>query len=186
MQKLQDMLVWSLGGEDPLEEGTATHSSILAWRIPWTEEPGGLQSIGLQRVGHDWSDLARTHMAPVGLNGIDLDCQWLHCVGEGKGNPLQYSCLENPMDRGAWWATVHRVAKSWTRLKRLSTHTHGSNGCKWDLLGLSVTTLCWRRKWKPTPPFLPGELHGQKRLVGYSPWGRKESDMTEWLNNNMC
>ena len=42
--------------------------------------------------------------------------------GEGHGNPLQYSCLENPMDRGACWATVHRVAKSWTRLKRLNTH----------------------------------------------------------------
>ena len=43
----------SLGWDDPLEEGMATHSSILAWRIPWTEEPGGLQSMGLQRVGHD-------------------------------------------------------------------------------------------------------------------------------------
>ena len=45
--------VWSLGQEDPLEEGMITHSSILAWRIPWTEEPRGLQSIGLQRVGHN-------------------------------------------------------------------------------------------------------------------------------------
>ena len=43
--------------------------------------------------------------------------------GEGHGSPLQYSCLENPKDRGAWWATVHRVTKSRTRLKRLSTHT---------------------------------------------------------------
>ena len=47
------MRIRSLGGEDPLEEGMATHSSILAWRIPWTEEPGGLQSTGSQRVGHD-------------------------------------------------------------------------------------------------------------------------------------
>ena len=45
--------VRSLGQEDPLEEGMATHSSVLAWRIPWTEEPGRLQSTGLQRVGHD-------------------------------------------------------------------------------------------------------------------------------------
>jgi len=44
------------------------------------------------------------------------------CPGEGNGNPLWYSCLENPMDRGAWWAAVHRVAKSWTRLKQLSPH----------------------------------------------------------------
>ena len=43
--------------------------------------------------------------------------------GEKHGNPVQYSCLENPMDIGAWWATVHGVTKSWTRLKRLSTHT---------------------------------------------------------------
>jgi len=50
---MQETWVPSLGGEDPLEEEMATHFCILAWRIPWTEEPGGLQSIGLQRVGHD-------------------------------------------------------------------------------------------------------------------------------------
>ena len=51
----QETRVQSLGQEDPLETGMATHSSILAWRIPWTEEPGGLQSMGSQRVGHDWA-----------------------------------------------------------------------------------------------------------------------------------
>ena len=50
---MQETLVQSLGQEDPLEEGTATLSSILVWRIPWTEEPGGLQSIELQKVRHD-------------------------------------------------------------------------------------------------------------------------------------
>ena len=49
----QETQVQSLGREDPLEKEIATHSSILAWRIPWTEEPGGLQSMGFQRVGHD-------------------------------------------------------------------------------------------------------------------------------------
>ena len=44
-----------MGQEDPLEEGVAAHSSILAWRIPWTEEPGGVPSLGLQRAGHDWA-----------------------------------------------------------------------------------------------------------------------------------
>ena len=53
---MQEMQVQSLGGEDCLEEGMATHSSILACEIPWTEEPSGLQSIGSQRVGHDLSD----------------------------------------------------------------------------------------------------------------------------------
>ena len=52
---VQETLVWSLGQEDPLEKGVATHSSILAWRIPWTEEPGRLQSMGSQRVGHYWA-----------------------------------------------------------------------------------------------------------------------------------
>ena len=50
---VQETLVQSLGQEDPLEEGMATHFSILVWRIPWTEEPGRIQSVGLQRVGHD-------------------------------------------------------------------------------------------------------------------------------------
>ena len=56
MQEPQETGVWSLGLEDPLEEGMATHSSILAWRIPWTEEPGGLQSMGSQksRTGMKW------------------------------------------------------------------------------------------------------------------------------------
>ena len=55
------MRVQSLSWEDPPEEGMATHSSILAWRIPWTEEPDRLQSTGSQRIGHNWSDLAHTH-----------------------------------------------------------------------------------------------------------------------------
>ena len=53
MQETQEAQIPPLGQEYPLEEGMATHSSILAWRIPWTEEPGGLQSMELQRVGHD-------------------------------------------------------------------------------------------------------------------------------------
>ena len=60
----------SLGWEDPLEEGKATHSSILVWRIPWTEEPGGLQSVGSHRAGHGLSALAHTHI-------VALQC----CVG---------------------------------------------------------------------------------------------------------
>ena len=61
MHESQEMQVQSLGQEDPLEEGMATHSSILAWRIPWTEEPGRLQSTGEQSVRHDCSNLACMH-----------------------------------------------------------------------------------------------------------------------------
>ena len=68
MQETRELHIWSLGQEDTLEQGMATHSSIVAWKIPWTEEPGGLQSMELQRVGHDW---ARTHTS------VYLPVQWL-------------------------------------------------------------------------------------------------------------
>ena len=63
---IQETRVQSLSREDSLEKGMATHSSILAWRIPWTEKPGRLQSIGLQRVGHDWAHV-RSDMQFVSL-----------------------------------------------------------------------------------------------------------------------
>ena len=85
-----------------LEKAMAPHSSTLAWKIPWTEEPGGLQSMGSLRVKHD-------------------------------------------------------------RATSLSL----------------LTFMHWRRKWHPTPVFLPGESQGRGSLVGYSPWGRTESDTTE-------
>ena len=53
--EMQETWVWSLGQEDPLEKGIATHSSILAWRIPWTDEPGGLLSLGLQKIEQHWA-----------------------------------------------------------------------------------------------------------------------------------
>ena len=85
-----------------MEKAMAPHSSTLAWKIPSTEEPGGLQSVGSLRVGHDWAtSLSR--------------------IGEGNGNPLQCSCLENPRDGGAWWAAIYGVAQSWTWLKQLSS-----------------------------------------------------------------
>ena len=61
---MQETQVQSLGPEDLPEEGMATHSSILAWRIPWTEEPGGPQSTGSQRVGHDWLTIASPQPGP--------------------------------------------------------------------------------------------------------------------------
>ena len=63
---MRETWVWSLGQEDRLQKGVATHSSILAWRIPWTEEPGGLQSMGLQSVRHDWvTKHTHTHTHPL-------------------------------------------------------------------------------------------------------------------------
>ena len=89
------------------EKAMAPHSSTLAWKIPWTEEPGGLQSIGSRRVGHDWA----------------------------------------------------------TSLS-LFTFVH------------------WRRKWQPTPVFLPGESQGRRSLVGCHLWGHTESDTTEAISSS--
>ena len=82
------MWVRSLDWEDPLEEGTATHSSILAWRVSWTEKPGGLQSIGSQRVRQDWNDLAYTHTHHQ-LGGWLIDRPWevLKVLPTGKCFP---------------------------------------------------------------------------------------------------
>ena len=166
------------GSEDPLEKKMATYSSILAWRIPWTEEPGRLPSIGSLRVEHDWSDFICTYHKninnmyvdyiqlnidimsvfrqeerrgriltfmnvnrvghyiwsiiclisgfPGGSDGEESTCNIGNLglipasgrsSGEGNGYPLQYSCLENPMDRGAWRATVPGVTKRQTWLR---------------------------------------------------------------------
>ena len=91
-----------LKGSHSTEKAMAPHSSTLAWKIPWTEEPGRLQSMGSLRVGHDWA------------TSISL-----------------------------------------------------------------FTFMHWRRKWQPTPVFLPGESQGWGSLVGYRLWGHTESDMTE-------
>ena len=90
-------------------EGMATHCSTLAWKVPWTEEPGWLQSMG--SLESDTTERLPFHFS-------------LSCIGEGNGNPLQCSCLENPRDGGAWWAAVSGVAQSWTWLKRLSSSMH--------------------------------------------------------------
>ena len=64
--------MWVQSLEDPLEKEMATHFSILAWEIPWTEEPGGIQSMGLQRVGHDWRLYPHTQGHPGGISRLDL------------------------------------------------------------------------------------------------------------------
>ena len=118
--------VRSLGREDPLEKEMATHSSTLAWRIPWREEPGRLQSMGSQWVGHNWA--TSLHFTSLHFPG-----------GLVVKNHLQFRELR---------------FDPWAR------------------------KIPWRRKWLPTPLFLPGKSHGQRSLAGYSPWGHKESVMT--------
>ena len=107
---------------------------------------------------------------------------WGRSPAQGHGNALQYSCLENPVDRGAWPAMVHRVAKSRTQLKQLSTGQHTPrtvSGLPWWLRQQRICVQCrrlrfslwdgkipWRRDWLTTPAFLPREFHGKRSLVG--------------------
>ena len=145
-----------------------------------------LQSMRSLRVGHNWATS-------------------LSCIGEGNGNPLQCSCLENPRGGGAWWDAVYQVTQIWTWLKRLSSSSSNwksynkiLSAITWWVSGKESTFQCrrhgldpWvrkiplRRKWQPSPVFLPGKSHGQRNLAGYSPQGPKESDTTKQLNSNL-
>ena len=89
----------------------ALHSSTLAWKIPLMEESGGLQSMG--SLESDTIERLHFHFS-------------LSYIGEGNGNPLQCSCLENPRAGRAWWAAIYGVAQSQTRLKRLSSSSSSS------------------------------------------------------------
>ena len=80
MQETQKMRVWSLDQEDPSEKEIATHSSILAWRISWTEKPGGVQSMGSQRVGHDWAINTRVQRNVIGLLSPGYSQLWVNIV----------------------------------------------------------------------------------------------------------
>ena len=111
-------------------------------------------------------------------------------------DPLQRSCLENSMDRGAWWATmVQGVAKNRAQLSMLahkhtqthpffhSTNIYGTCPMHWACsIYFLVEGDNWRRQWHPTPVLLPGKSHGWRSLVGCCPWRHEESDTTEQLH----
>ena len=132
---VQETWVWSLCQEDPLEEGMVTQFSILTWRIPWTEEPCELQSMESQRIRHTWGTKYKEPQGYPGAlvvknlpaNAGDVKDSGSipgpgRSPGERNGNPLSYSSLENPKNRGAWQATVHSVSESDTT-GWLSTHS---------------------------------------------------------------
>ena len=168
----------SITSDMPLEKAMAPHFSILAWKIPWTEEPCGLQSMGSLRVGQDWATslslftfmhwrrkwqptpvflpgesqglgawwaavygvaqsrarlkwLSSSSRYDLGIEPIPLALEaWCPNHEEGNGNPLQYSCLENPMDGGAWCRLLsmgsQRVGHYWATSLSLSNHK-----CNW-------------------------------------------------------
>ena len=141
----------------------APHSSTLTWKIPWTEEPGRLQSMGLRRVRHDWA----TSLS------LFTFMHWRR-----KWQPTPVSCLENPRDRGAWRAAVYGVTQSRTRLKRLSSSSSSNSGLlvknlsakqemrvqslgQEDPLEEELATHCSILAW---------EIPRTEDPVGYSPW----------------
>ena len=132
---------WSLSQEDPLEEGMATHSNILAWRIPWTEEPGGLQPVSSQRVGHHWNDLARRHSRVRALRGVPL-LEFLYQFLEIYSFICFWLC---------WiFAAVCRILSSglWV------SHCDGFSCCWAPALGCAGFSSCgmWARSWGSRAP----------------------------------
>ena len=131
--------------------------SFMHWRRQWQPTPvllpgkfhGPRSLVGCSPWGRQESDT--TERLPFHFS--------LSCTREGNGNPLQCFCLENPRDRGAWWASVYGVAQSRTRLKRLSSSRY-------------LPPLVLRKARHPTPVLLPRKSHGRRSLVGCSSWGR--------------
>ena len=127
------------------EKAMAPHSSTLAWKIPWTEEPGRLQSMGSLRVGHHWA------------TSLSL-FTFMHC--RRKWQPTPVFLPGESQGRGSLVGSL-RVGHHWVTSLSLFTFMH------------------WRRTWQPTPVFLPGESQGWGILVGCRLLGRTESETTE-------
>ena len=156
---MQESQVWSLGQEDPLEKQMATHSSTLAWKIPWMEEPGRLQSMGLQRVRHDWA---------ISLQYI-FYIYYYRCTSK---------CIYISVKIHEWY-TLKSILLLFVKCS-LMAQLIKIPLAMWEAW---VQSLGWEDPLEKgkyplqySPVFWPGEFHGP-----YSPWGCKESDTTEQL-----
>ena len=162
------------------EKAMAPHSRTLAWKIPWTEEPGRLQSMRPLRVGHDW-------VTSLWLfTFMHWRRKWqptpVFLPGESQGRGSLVGCR--------LWG--HTVGHDWGDLAAAAAATMwgfpGGSESKESAFDardpeIKPGKVPWRRKWLSTPIFLPGEFHGQRSLADYSPWGCKELDMTATNNN---
>ena len=139
------------------KKAIAPRSSTLAWKSPWTEHPGRLQSLGSLRVGHDWA------------TSLSL-FTFLHWRRKWQPIPVFL-----PWESQGWGSlvAVYGVTQSWTRLKQLS-----NSSSRW--------LLFQRRKWQPNQVFLPRESHVQRTLMGCCPWGCKSQSWLKGLNMHAC
>ena len=165
----QELRVGSQGWEEPPEEDMATHSSIIAWKVQWTDEPGGLQSMGSQKSQtwlRDWTHTGTFRKANLpDITCVSENSLASHC-GSEKAMATHSSTLTWKI---SWMEEPGRL------------QSMGSLRVRHDwATSLSVFTFMhWRRKWQPTPVFLPGESQGWWSLVGCCLCCRTESDMTE-------
>ena len=181
----QETHVWSLGGEDPLEEGMATHSSILAWRIPWAEEPGGLWSIGSQRHRHDWSNLAHTYASFANKGpssesyGFSSGHVWMWELDSKESWAVKNWCF--------WTVILEKTLESPLDSKEIQpVHLKGDQS--WVFIGRTdaeaETPILW-------PPDAKSQLIGKDPDAGKD-WGQEEKGMAEdevvrwhhWLNGH--
>ena len=141
-------------------------------KIPWGGHGNPLQYCCLENCMNRGTWRPRVHRISKSwarLKGLSMHTHICYTFkykspGEGNGTPLQYSCLENPMEGGAWWAAIHGVAKSWTLLNGFTFTFH------FHALEKEMATI---------PVVLPGESQGRGSLVGCRLWGCIESDMTK-------
>ena len=180
---MQETWVQSLGWEDPLEEGMATYSSILAWKNPQGQRSlvGYSPQCRQELDTTEWLSIhthihTRLYMLSFSLLGVNhtFSVYYIICA---KLNTTIHLYSEKAM-------APHSSTVAWKipwmeepgRLQSM-----GSLRVRHDwATSLSLSTFMhWRRKWQPTPVLLPGESHGWRSLVGCSPWGHTESDMTE-------
>ena len=160
MQRLQKMQVQSLGQEHPLEEGMTTLSSILAQRIPWIEEPGGLQFMESQRVIHDWSNLAHN------ISLLNWRSLW---VFFGRNDAKAETPVLWPPHAKSWLIGKDSEAgRDWGQEENRPTEDEMAGWHHW----LDGRESEWT----------PGVGDGQGGLACCNSWGRKESDTTERLN----
>ena len=162
----------------------ATHFIILAWKIPWTEEPGGLQFMGSQRVTHDWGTNIFTFFQSWCLEYVML-CGKKNFADRIKFVKLREIILSSPDGPNLFnWACDSKEISLQLGTERCSSKVGGREEIQimrepthhcWINKGLSTEEgeIPWRREWQSTLVFLPGESHGQRSLAGYSPWGGK-------------
>ena len=161
----------------------ATDSSIITWEIPWTEDPGVLQSVGLWSVRHDWAQQQSTFEK---ISWVTSDPRihilvFLKLKETQTMGKVNWRSLKDQAEKAM---APHSSTLAWKipwmeepgRLQSMGSLRVGHN---WAT-SLSLSTFMhWREKWQPTPVFLPGESQGQGSLVGCHLWGRTESDTTE-------